>query len=62
MKEFELLTTAEVSQSLKIAPKTVRRWYQQRKLNGIMLGNKLRFRQSAIDLFLAQRETKAVNP
>jgi len=53
-----LLSTVEVARLTGFRPKTIRRWVTRRLLNYIRVGNRLRFRLSAIELFLAQREVR----
>jgi excisionase family DNA binding protein len=53
-----LLTTNEVALLTGFRPKTVRRWVSRNLLNHIRVGNRLRFRRAAVDLFLAQREIR----
>ena len=51
-----LLTTNEVARLTGFRPKTIRRWVSHKLLNHIRVGNRLRFRLAAVELFLAQRE------
>jgi len=53
-----LLSTVEVANLTGFRPKTIRRWVSRRLLNYIRVGNRLRFRLSAVQLFLAQREVR----
>jgi excisionase family DNA binding protein len=53
-----LLSTDEVASLTGFRPKTIRRWVSRKLLNYIRVGNRLRFRLSAVELFLAQREVR----
>jgi len=53
-----LLSTVEVANLTGFRPKTIRRWVSRRLLNYIRVGNRLRFRLSAVEFFLAQREVR----
>ena len=53
-----LLTTSELAKLTGFRPKTIRRWVSRKLLNHIRVGNRLRFRLSAVELFLAQREVQ----
>jgi excisionase family DNA binding protein len=53
-----LLSTVEVANLTGFRPKTIRRWVSRKFLNYIRVGNRIRFRRSAVELFLAQREVR----
>jgi len=53
-----LLSTKELVTLIGFRPKTIRRWVTQKLLNYIRVGNRLRFRLAAVELFLAQREVR----
>jgi len=53
-----LLTTNEVASLTGFRPKTIRRWVSRKLLNYIRVGNRLRFRLIAVELFLGQREVR----
>jgi len=53
-----LLSTNELADLTGFAPKTIRRWASRKLLNFIRLGNQLRFRAAAVELFLSQREIR----
>ena len=53
-----LLSTNELATLIGFRPKTIRRWVSQKLLNYIRVGNRLRFRLVAEELFLAQREVR----
>ena len=53
-----LLSTNELANLTGFAPKTIRRWASRRLLNFIRVGNQFRFRPTAVELFLAQREVR----
>jgi excisionase family DNA binding protein len=60
VQEIEkFLTTRDVCAALKISPKTLERLRKRRALNFIRVGGAYRFRRSAINLFLSQREVMA---
>lgn len=52
----DLLSTNQLASLTGFKPKTIRRWVSRRLLNYIRVGNQLRFRAAAVELFLAQRE------
>jgi excisionase family DNA binding protein len=54
-----LLSTDEVARRIGVKPKTIRRYASRRLLNYILVGNRLRFRPAAVELFLSQREVRA---
>lgn len=53
-----LLSTNEVANLTGFRPKTIRRWVSRKLLNYIRVGNRLRFRLAAVELFLRQREVR----
>jgi len=53
-----LLSTNEVADLTGFRPKTIRRWVSHKLLNYIRVGNRLRFRLAAVELFLGQREVR----
>jgi excisionase family DNA binding protein len=53
-----LLSTNELASLTGFKPKTIRRWVSRKLLNYILIGNRLRFRLAAVELFLAQREVR----
>ncbi len=53
-----LLSTNEVASLTGFRPKTIRRWVSGKLLNYIRVGNRLRFRLAALELFLGQREIR----
>jgi len=53
-----LLSTNELASLTGFRPKTIRRWVSRKLLNYIRVGNRLRFRLAAVELFLAQREVR----
>ncbi len=53
-----LLSTKELASLTGFRPKTIRRWVSRKLLNYIRVGNRLRFRLVAVELFLAQREVR----
>ena len=53
-----LLSTNELAILIGFKPKTIRRWVSQKFLNYIRVGNRLRFRLVAVELFLGQREVR----
>lgn len=53
-----LLSTNELASLVGFKPKTIRRWVSRRLLSYILVGNRLRFRPAAVELFLAQREVR----
>ena len=53
-----LLSTNEVASLTGFRPKTIRRWVSHKLLNYIRVGNRLRFRLAALELFLGQREIR----
>jgi excisionase family DNA binding protein len=53
-----LLSTNEVASLTGFKPKTIRRWVARRFINYIRVGNRLRFRRAAVDLFLMQHEVR----
>jgi excisionase family DNA binding protein len=55
----EFLTSRDVCALLKISSKTLERMRKRRALNFVRVGGAYRFRRSALDLFLAQREVMA---
>ena len=57
--ELEFLTSRDVCALLKISSKTLERLRKKRALNFVRLGGAYRFRRSAVDLFLSQREVTA---
>ncbi|PYU81596.1 MAG: hypothetical protein DMG50_15700 [Acidobacteria bacterium] len=46
-----LLSTNEVANLTGFRPKTIRQWVSRRLLNYIRVGNRLRFRLAAVELF-----------
>ncbi len=55
----ELLTSDEVCALLRVSGKTLSRMRRARQINFIRRGRCYLFRRSSVDLYLAQRETKA---
>ncbi len=53
-----LLSTNEVANLTGFRPKTIRRWVSRKLFNYIRVGNRLRFRLAAVELFLRQREVR----
>jgi excisionase family DNA binding protein len=53
-----LLSTNELASLIGFRPKTIRRWVSRKLLNYLLVGNRLRFRLAAVELFLAQREVR----
>jgi excisionase family DNA binding protein len=53
-----LMSTNELATLIGFKPKTIRRWVSRKLLNYIRVGNRLRFRLAAVELFLAQREVR----
>ncbi|PYT34062.1 MAG: hypothetical protein DMG58_05770 [Acidobacteria bacterium] len=53
-----LLSTNELATLTGFKPKTIRRWVSRKLLSYILVGNRLRFRLAAVELFLAQREVR----
>lgn len=53
-----LLSTNELAGLTGFKPKTIRRWVSRKLLSYILVGNRLRFRPAAVELFLAQREVR----
>ena len=53
-----LLSTNELASLTGFRAKTIRRWVSRKLLNYIRVGNRLRFRLAAVELFLAQREVR----
>src|SRR5882672_2183916 len=49
-----LLSTNELASLTGFKPKTIRRWVSRKLLSYILVGNRLRFRLAAVELFLAQ--------
>ncbi len=56
-----LLSTNELASLTGFKPKTIRRWVSRKLLNYIRVGNRLRFRPAAVELFLAQREVRRLD-
>jgi excisionase family DNA binding protein len=55
-----LLTSAEVCALLNVSPKTLRRLCERREINFIRMSRgTFRFRKTAVELFLADREVRA---
>jgi excisionase family DNA binding protein len=55
----KLLTSAQVCEGLNISRRTLRRYCKMKLINYIPLpGGDFRFRQSAVELFINQREIK----
>jgi excisionase family DNA binding protein len=52
----EILDPKEVAKLLKVNPRTVVRWAEQRKLPGFKLGDLWRFRREAIEEHIRQLE------
>ncbi|MGH7206600.1 MAG: helix-turn-helix domain-containing protein, partial [Nitrospiraceae bacterium] len=53
----ELLTVAETCRYLKIAPRTLYRYIQTRRMPGFKLGKEWRFVRSDLEQWLRQRPT-----
>ncbi len=56
-QQDDMLTVEEVAKELRIDPKTVRRWIKRRELVAIDIGREYRIRRSALDDFIARRQT-----
>ncbi len=54
----EFLTSKEVADLLRVSKKTLQRYCAKRALNYIRIGGVLRFRRTAIDLFIARNEVR----
>ncbi len=52
-----MLTVEEVAKELRVDPKTVRRWIHRGELVAIDIGREYRIRRSALDDFIARRQT-----
>ncbi len=56
-----LLTTREVAELLGVSSETVLRWWRAGRVPGVRLAsNVLRFRESAIDVMIAEAEGRMV--
>lgn len=55
----QLLSIPQLAKLLNVSPRTVRRFVIKRQINYLRIGNQYRFRPSAVDIFLAQREVKS---
>jgi excisionase family DNA binding protein len=53
-----LLSTNELASLTGFTPKTIRRWVSRKLLSYILVGNRLRFRPAAVELFLAKHEVR----
>jgi len=53
----ELLTVAETCRYLKVAPRTLYRYIQTRRMPGFKLGKEWRFVRSDLEQWLRQRPT-----
>ncbi len=53
-----VFSTNELARLIGFRPKTIRRWVSRKLLNYLLVGNRLRFRLAAVELFLAQREVR----
>ena len=51
----ELLTVEDVARTLKLRPSTVRAYAERGSLPSVFLGNRLRFKPSDVDLWIARR-------
>ncbi len=56
-QQDDMLTVEEVAKELRVDPKTVRRWIQRGELVAIDIGREYRIRRSALDDFIARRQT-----
>lgn len=52
-----LLTLEEVAESLRLSVKTVKKYIRLGQIEGVLVGNRYRVRESALDRYLA-RNTK----
>jgi excisionase family DNA binding protein len=52
----EIMEPKEVAKLLKVNPRTVVRWAEQKKLPGFKLGDLWRFRREAIEEYILQLE------
>lgn len=52
----EIMDPKEVAKLLKVNPRTVVRWAEQKKLPGFKLGDLWRFRREAIEEYILQLE------
>ena len=57
MSQDDMLTVEEVAKELRVDQKTVRRWIQRGELVAIDIGREYRIRRSALDDFIARRQT-----
>ena len=58
-EEGPLLSTEEVAKELGLSVKGVLKYSRERKLAFIRFGNKNKYRRSAVDRFIAEREVRA---
>lgn len=54
MTENKLLTLKEVAGTLRVSPKTVKRFIISGRLEGILVGAHYRVKQEALDRYLAE--------
>jgi len=54
----ELLDVNDVARILKLKPSTVRAYAERGSLPSVLVGNRLRFRPSDVDLWIARRYRK----
>jgi excisionase family DNA binding protein len=55
----ELLTVDEVASIFKVSPATVRKWRSNKEgPRGFRAGKYVRYRQSAVDTYIAEKEKK----
>ncbi len=57
MSDEKYLTTKRVAERLNVYTRTVQRWIRLGKLPAIRLDGGYRFRSSAVEYFVSQRET-----
>jgi len=55
MRAFDLMTSEEVAQLLRVKVTTVRRWYREGKLPGARLGKAIRFRRDDVERWVNDR-------
>ena len=54
----KLLSVEEVATQLGVTPDSVRHWIRDKQLTAIRLGNKYKIRESDLERFLKERETR----
>ena len=55
-----LLTLEEAASYLKVAPGTLKHWIAWKRIEHVKLGKLTRFRQAALDRFIAEQTVAAV--